>query len=130
MKGVRKLVGAVGAWTGSTSAILLAVCTVALWTIVGMSLGFSEGLLLVAGTGTTLVTFVMVFVIQHAQNRDSRAIQLKLDELIRVTENASNRLIHVQQSADEELETLEKESRRLWQMHKEEQEMHKEEQEK
>jgi low affinity Fe/Cu permease len=122
MRTVPKLLGTVGAWTGSASAIFLALLAVALWTVVGLRFGFTESLLLAAGTGTTLVTFVMVFVIQHAQNRDSRAIQLKLDELIRVSESASNRLIHVQQSADEELESLEEQSRQLWKLHQEEQE--------
>jgi low affinity Fe/Cu permease len=106
----------VAAWTGSTAAIVLALLIVALWVTLGLVLGFSEGLLLAAGTGTTLVTFVMVFVIQHAQNRDSRAIQLKLDELLRVDEEARNQLIHIQRSTDEELEDLEEESRELWEL--------------
>ncbi len=113
MKGVRKLICAAGPWTGSTSAIVLALLAVAVWLVVGLVGGFSEGLLLAAGTGTTLVTFVMVFVIQHAQNRDSRAIQLKLDELIRGQAEARTHLVRLEHLSDEDLDEIEHEFHRL-----------------
>ncbi len=77
-----------------------------LWAVTGPVFGFSDSWQLIINTGTTIVTFLMVFLIQHAQNRDTRAIQLKLNELIAAVEGASNRLIDVEDLEEEELEHL------------------------
>src|SRR5262245_35500467 len=92
------------AWTGSTSAFLIAVAVILVWAVTGPIFGYSDTWQLVINTGTTIVTFLMVFLIQHAQNRDSLAIQLKLNELIAAVRGASNRLINVEEMTDEELQ--------------------------
>lgn len=91
----------------------LAALIVLAWSVIGLLFGFSQSWLIVISTATTIVTFLMVFIIQHQQHRDSRAIQLKLDELVKASEGARNVLMSAQHSADEELERLEEESRRL-----------------
>ena len=78
--------------TGSTYAFITAFSLVIVWAITGPSFDFSETWQLVINTGTTIITFLMVFLIQKAQNKDSLSIQLKLDELVAAHENASNRL--------------------------------------
>ena len=91
---------------GSFWTFSLAVLVVVVWAASGPFFGFSETWQLVINTGTTIVTFLMVFVIQHAQNKDMRAVQLKLNELIAAVEGASNRLIDVEDLSDRELEHL------------------------
>jgi low affinity Fe/Cu permease len=85
---------------GSAYAFSLAVLVVAVWAVTGPLFGFSDTWQLVINTGTTIVTFLMVFLIQNTQNRDTTAIQLKLDELIRVNERARNSLIGAEQRED------------------------------
>src|SRR5262245_43517270 len=80
-------------WAGSSWAFLLALGTVIVWGISGPLFGFSDTWQLVINTGTTIVTFLMVFLIQRAQNKDSQAIHVKLDELIAAVHGASNQLI-------------------------------------
>ncbi len=92
--------------TGSFWAFALAALTIVVWAATGPLFGFSEDWQLVINTGTTIVTFLMVFVIQHAANKDMRAVQLKLNELIAAIEGASNRLIDVEDLSDRELEIL------------------------
>ena len=91
---------------GSSWAFLLALSVIVVWAALGPIFHFSDTWQLVINTGTTIITFLMVFVIQHAQNKDMRAIQLKLNELIAAMEGASNRLIDVEDLGDPELETL------------------------
>jgi len=91
---------------GSFWAFVLAVAVVAVWVATGPIFHFSETWQLVINTGSTIVTFLMVFVIQHAQNKEMRAVQLKLNELIAALEGASNRLIDVEDLSDRELEHL------------------------
>ena len=79
---------------------------VLLWAVSGPFFGFTQTWQLVINTGTTIITFLMVFLIQNTQNRDSRAVHLKLDELIRAMKTADNRLIRAENQADEELEAL------------------------
>lgn len=92
--------------TGSSTAFLLAFATVIVWAISGPFFNFSETWQLVINTGTTIVTFLMVFVIQKAQNKESLAVQLKLNELIAATKGASNRLVAVEGLSEEELTIL------------------------
>jgi len=90
---------------GRASAFMLAAGVVFVWAITGPLLGFSDTWQLVINTGTTIVTFLMVFLIQNSQNRDSAAIQVKLDELIRVGA-ARNSLVGIEHLTDDELEEL------------------------
>ncbi|NUY79315.1 low affinity iron permease family protein [Flavobacterium sp. MAH-1] len=92
--------------TGSTGAFLLAFFTVIAWAVTGPIFQYSETWQLVINTGTTIVTFLMVFLIQKSQNKDSMAIQLKLNELVASHKYASNRLIDVEDLSEAELEAL------------------------
>lgn len=89
---------------GTPWAMLLAVGIVVLWAVSGPVFGFSDTWQLAINTGTTVVTFLMVFVIQASQNREARATQLKLDELIRAMKGARNELIDVEDASDEVVE--------------------------
>jgi low affinity Fe/Cu permease len=92
--------------TGSFWAFGLAVIVVVAWALAGPLFDFSENWQLVINTGTTIVTFLMVFLIQHSQNKETRALQLKLNELIAAMEGASNRLIDVEDLTDREIDYL------------------------
>src|SRR5206468_4359477 len=96
---------------GSPAAFLIAVIVIVVWAILGPMFKFSDSWQLVINTGTTIVTFLMVFLIQNTQNRDARAIQLKLDELIRGNKRARNKLVDLEECTDEEIEQLEQEFR-------------------
>jgi low affinity Fe/Cu permease len=93
-------------WTGGSSAFAIACTVIVVWAFTGPLFGFSDTWQLVINTGTTIVTFLMVFLIQRAQNKDAKAIQLKLNELVAAMEGASNRLIDVEDLSEEELEAL------------------------
>jgi low affinity Fe/Cu permease len=93
-------------WTGSTSAFALACAVILVWVVTGPIFHFSDTWQLVINTGTTIVTFLMVFLIQRAQNKDALAIQLKLNELVAAIDGASNRLIDVEDLSEEELVAL------------------------
>jgi low affinity Fe/Cu permease len=93
-------------WVGSKWAFLGAVLIIVLWAAVGPLFHFSDTWQLVINTGTTIVTFLMVFLIQNTQNRDARAINLKLDELIHATEGAGNQIIDIESLSDKELDEL------------------------
>src|SRR5258706_3716228 len=101
-----RLAGRVSMATGSVWAFATAVLVVLIWALTGPMFHYSETWQLVINTGTTIVTFLMVFVIQHAQNKDMRALHLKLNEIIAATEGASNRLIDVEDLSDQELDHL------------------------
>src|SRR5215467_16162780 len=92
---------------GSPTAFLLATSFILLWAVTGPAFGYSDTWQLVINTATTIITFLMVFLIQHTQNRDSRAVHLKLDELIRSVSSARNRLVNLEECTDEELAHLE-----------------------
>ena len=103
-------------WTGSTAAFLVAAGVVLVWLITGPIFGYSDTWQLVINTGTTIVTFLMVFLIQRTQNKDSLALQLKLNELVAAMHGASNRLISIEDMSEEELQTLHGHFRKLAQM--------------
>lgn len=94
--------------TGSPAAFMIACFAIIVWAVTGPLFGYSDTWQLVINTGTTIITFLMVFVIQQSQNKDTIALQLKLNELIAATATASNRLIDVEDLTAEELETLKK----------------------
>ena len=96
----------VTAWVGGNLAFAIACATVLVWIATGPLFGFSDTWQLVINTGTTVVTFLMVFLIQRAQNKESRAVQLKLNELIAAMEGASNHLIGAEMLSESELRTL------------------------
>jgi low affinity Fe/Cu permease len=98
---------------GRPFVFALASATVLVWAITGPLFHFSDTWQLVINTGTTIVTFLMVFLIQNTQNRDTQAIQLKLDELIRSTKGAHNLLIDLEELDDEQLEQLRQTYERL-----------------
>lgn len=93
---------------GSTAAFSLAVSVVFLWLVSGPVFGFSETWQLIINTGTTIITFLMVFLIQKAQNKDSLAIQLKLNELVATHAHSSNRLIDIESMTEEEMRVVQK----------------------
>jgi low affinity Fe/Cu permease len=94
--------------TGSSTAFILAASAVIVWAVTGPVFNFSETWQLVINTGTTIVTFLMVFLIQKAQNKDSKAVHLKLNELIAAHEGASNRIVDIEDITEEELDQLHK----------------------
>ncbi len=94
--------------TGSTAAFIMAFVLVIVWGATGPLFHYSETWQLVINTGTTIVTFLMVFLIQKAQNKDSLAIQLKLNELVAAHEFASNRLVNVENMSEDELKVIQK----------------------
>src|SRR5476651_2442883 len=93
-------------WSGSSAAFAIACLIIIIWLISGPFFGFSDTWQLVINTGTSITTFLMVFLIQNTQNRDARAMHLKLDELIRGVEGARTHLMNLEQFTDEELDQL------------------------
>ena len=93
-------------WTGSSWAFASALGVVVIWALTGPLFRFSDTWQLVINTGTTVVTFLMVFLIQRSQNKDARAVHLKLNELVAALEGASSRLINVEDLTEEEVRTL------------------------
>ncbi len=94
--------------TGGPWAFVIATIIIIIWALTGPIFKFSDTWQLIINTGTTIITFLMVFVIQHSQNKDTIALQLKLNELIASHSKASNRLISVEELSEEELETIKK----------------------
>ena len=114
-------------WAGSSWGFGAALAIVLLWAMSGPFFGFSDTWQLVINTGTTIVTFLMVFLIQRSQNKDARALHLKLNEVVAALDGASNRLIHAEQLSEQDLAILDahyatlaamaKSDRRLTQSH-------------
>src|SRR5215212_10248840 len=99
--------------TGHPLAFVVAVAVIVIWALTGPLFGFSDTWQLVINTGTTIVTFLMVFLIQNTQNRDTGAIQTKLDELIRAIEGAHNALLDLEELDDAEIEHIRRDYRNL-----------------
>lgn len=98
---------------GTAWAFVVAVLIIAVWALTGPTFHFSDTWQLIINTGTTIVTFLMVFLIQNTQNRDSKALHLKLDEIIRALKHARNELVDLEKLSDEDLDRLEKQFERL-----------------
>lgn len=113
---LERLSGAATKWTGTSTALLFAIGSIFLWLFTGPLFGFSDTWQLVMNTATSIITFVMVFLIQRTQNKDSLAVQLKLNELVAAMEGASNRLIDVESLSEQELKLLHAHYRRLVEM--------------
>jgi len=101
------------AFVGTPWAFVLAAASVAIWATLGPHYRYSNTWQLVINTGTTIITFLMVFLIQNTQNRDARALHLKLDELIRSVHAAHNDMINIEKLSDEELAALAKRYERI-----------------
>jgi low affinity Fe/Cu permease len=104
---------------GTSWAFIIAVLIIVVWAATGPIFHYSDTWQLVINTGTTIITFLMVFLIQNTQNRDAKAIHLKLDELLKGVKGARTQLVDLEDLSDEELEALEEEFKRLHKMEKE-----------
>ena len=104
--------------TGTSTAFILALLVIIIWLITGPLFHYSDTWQLVINTGTTIVTFLMVFLIQRSQNKDALAIHLKLNEIVAALEGASNRLVDVEDLTEDEIKTLHKHYQRLVEMAK------------
>ncbi|AZI21144.1 low affinity iron permease family protein [Chryseobacterium taklimakanense] len=110
--------------TGSPAAFIIAVALILVWAISGPFFNFSETWQLVINTGTTIVTFLMVFLIQKGQNKDSKAIQIKLNELIAAHEKASNRIVDIEDLTEKELDKLHRYYQKLSDLAEEDTDLH------
>ncbi len=102
----RKIAHRASVLVGSSSAFMVAVVVVLVWAFSGRYFGYSDTWQLVINTGTTILTFLMVFLVQNTQNRDGRAMQLKLDELIRSHKSSRNQMIDLEELSDVEMERV------------------------
>ena len=102
-----KFAAAISGWLGSKWAFLGAILIILAWASTGPIFHYSDTWQLIINTGTTIVTFLMVFLIQNTQNRDARAINLKLNELIRAIDKAGDQMMDIEKLSDEELDVLE-----------------------
>src|SRR5712664_1112477 len=109
----RKFAQAASQAVGSSWAFILAVLIILVWGLTGPMFHYSDTWQLVINTGTTVITFLMVFLIQNTQNRDAKAVHLKLDEIIRAIKGARNELVDLEELSDEELKRLEKQFQRI-----------------
>lgn len=103
----------VTSWAGSTSSTVAAFLIILAWTLGGFIEGFGTDYQMYVNTGTTIITFLMVFLIQRTQNKDSLALQMKLNELLAAHKGASNRLLNIEELSEEEILHLQRRYRRL-----------------
>jgi low affinity Fe/Cu permease len=106
ISGFEKVSNTITTYSGSSPVFIAAVLLILIWGISGPVFHFSNTWLLIVNTGTSIITFLMVFLIQKSQNKESIAVQLKLNELIAASHHASNRLLNIQDLSEEELKTL------------------------
>jgi low affinity Fe/Cu permease len=111
----RTIAARISAWTGTATVFLGAVLVIAVWAVTGPAFHYSDTWQLVINTSTTIITFLMVFLIQNTQNRDGKAVQIKLDELIRATKGARNSYVGLEDLSDVDLDELDKEFKLLTQ---------------
>jgi low affinity Fe/Cu permease len=116
---LEKFSSRVTAWAGSSSAFALALFVILVWGITGPMFHFSDTWQLVINTGTTIVTFLMVFLIQRSQNKDAVALHLKLNEIVAALQGASNRLINVEDLSESEVRLLHRHYGRLAELSRE-----------
>lgn len=109
----RKLASKTSAFVGSSYTFVIALLLIIGWAFSGRFFGYSNTWQLVINTGTTIVTFLIVFLIQNTQNRDARAMQIKLDELIRSAKGARNSMVNIEEMSDSDLDILQTEFRQL-----------------
>lgn len=109
----RKISNQISLWTGSVWAFFLACLSIVIWSILGPHYRYSDTWQLIINTGTTVLTFLMVFIIQNTQNRHSKEMQVKIDELIRALEPARNDLIELEKIPDKDLDKIDKDILRL-----------------
>jgi low affinity Fe/Cu permease len=114
----RKFAVGVSKFAGTPVAFTISFIVIILWAILGPVFHYSDSWQLVINTGTTIITFLMVFLIQNMQNRDAKAIHLKLDELIRAIKGARNNLVMLENLSEEELANIEKQFARLAERHR------------
>ena len=112
-------------WTGSSAAFGSAFAVIIIWAVSGPVFKYSDTWQLVINTGTTIVTFLMVFLIQKSQNKDSKAIQLKLNELIAASRHASNRMVDIEDLTEAELDVLHKYYQKLSDISEKDDDIHK-----
>lgn len=108
-----KLAKAIADWAGRPVTFAMAVGLIVAWAASGPIFGFSDTWQLIVNTSTTIITFLMVFVIQNSQNRDGEAVQVKLDELIRAVEHANNNLLDLEELDVDEIEKIRADYKRL-----------------
>ena len=116
----RKFASKTSELVGTPWAFIAAVLLIIGWAVTGPFFGFSEVWQLVINTGTTIITFLMVFLIQNTQNRDAKAIHLKLDELLRAVSEARTGMVDLEEMSDEELKQLQEEFQRMHKHHSDE----------
>ena len=109
----RKLAATITNWAGSPIACISAILSILLWLMIGPAMKFSSEWQLWCNTGTTVITYLVVFFIQNSQNRDSKAVQVKLNGIIAAMKGASNRLIDLESNAEEVIEEFSKEIKSL-----------------
>jgi len=109
----RSIANRISVWTGTATVFLGAVVVIIVWGMTGSYFHYSDTWQLVINTGTTIITFLMVFLIQNTQNRDGKAVQLKLDELIRATKGARNQYVGLEDLSDDDLSELNREFKLL-----------------
>lgn len=114
----RKFSVCVAKFAGTPIAFMISFITIVVWAVVGPVFHYSDSWQLVINTSTTIVTFLMVFLIQNMQNRDAKAIHLKLDELIRAMKGARNNLVALENLSEEELDMLERQFSRIAEKHR------------